>query len=440
MQKFTPITKNYFQKTIFKNARIIDPASKLDIHGDVLVENGKVIDFGENIPANGAEIIDCGGHVLCPGLLDIQVHFRTPGQTHKEDIVTGTKSAAAGGVTTTVCMANTTPTIDNPQILAKLNAAVDKESYARVYSYASITKALSGGELIDMQAMKDAGVIGFSDDGKPVMNSLLMRRAMEKAAGLNMLIAQHAEDLNLSDGGCINEGKISRQLGVKGVPNASEAIIVARDLLLLELTGGHYHVLHISTHQALEAVRAAKAKGLNVTCEVAPHHFIMTEDLVLEFDTMAKMNPPLRHEDDRLALIAGLIDGTIDAIATDHAPHDPDSKCVHISDAAFGIVGLETMLPLSLVLYHKGLMSLSDVLGKMTYKAADIVGKKELGRIKKDAPADFTLIDLDMAWEIKPEDFSSKSKNAPFSSYKVQGRAIKTIIGGQVVYELATLG
>lgn len=438
MQKFFPIIKNYSQKTIFKNARIIDPESKIDIVGDILAENGTISDFGTNIFAHSypkdANIIDCGGHVLCPGLLDIQVHFRTPGQTHKEDIVTGTKSAAAGGVTTTVCMANTTPTIDSAEILAQLNSTVKTESYARVYSYASITKGLLGTELIDMESLKAAGAIGFSDDGKPVMNSLIMRRAMEKAASLGMLIAQHAEDSNLSDGGCINEGKISRKLGVKGVPNASEAIIVARDLYLLELTGGHYHVLHISTHQAIDAVRQAKAKGLSVTCEAAPHHFMMTEDAVLEFDTMAKMNPPLRHEKDRLAIIAGLIDGTIDAIATDHAPHDTASKCVHISDAAFGIVGLETMLPLSLDLYHRGLLSLSDVLGKMTYKAANIIGKNELGRIKKGAPADFTLIDITCEWNIKPEDFSSKSKNAPFSNYKTKGRAIKTIVGGQVVY------
>jgi len=436
MQKFSPIKTIAQNKIIFKNARIIDPESKFDSIGDVLVENGLIADFGTNILAEGAEVIDCGWHVLCPGLLDIQVHFRTPGQTHKEDIVTGTKSAAAGGVTTTVCMANTSPTIDSPEILAQLDATVSAESYARVYSYASITKGLAGLELTDMEKLKAAGAIGFSDDGKPVMNSLIMRRAMEKAAGLGILIAQHAEDSNLSDGGCINEGKISKQLGVKGVPNASEAIIVARDLYLLELTGGHYHVLHISTHQAIEAVRRAKAKGLNVTCEAAPHHFMMTEDAVLEFDTMAKMNPPLRHEEDRLAIIQGLIDGTIDAIATDHAPHDPASKCVHISDASFGIVGLETMLPLSLDLYHQGKMSLSNVIGKMTYKAADIIGKKEFGRIRKGLPADFTLIDINHEWEIRPEEFSSKSKNAPFSSYKTKGRAIKTIVGGQIVYDL----
>jgi dihydroorotase len=436
MQKFFPIQKTTSHKILFKNARIIDPESKFDANGDVLVENGLVIDFAANISAAEAQISECGGHVLCPGLLDIQVHFRTPGQTHKEDIATGTKSAAAGGVTTTVCMANTTPTIDSPEVLAQLNKAVNDESYARVYSYASITRGLAGLELTDMEKLQAAGAIGFSDDGKPVMNSLLMRRAMEKAASLGILIAQHAEDSNLSDGGCINEGRISRQLGVKGVPNASEAIIVARDLYLLELTGGHYHVLHISTHQAIEEVRRAKAKGLNVTCEAAPHHFMMTEDAVLEFDTMAKMNPPLRREEDKAAIIAGLVDGTIDAIATDHAPHDAASKCVHISDAAFGIVGLETMLPLSLDLYHKGQMNLSEVLGKMTCKAADIIGKKDLGRLKKGLPADFTLIDINHEWEIRPEEFSSKSKNAPFSRYKTKGRAIKTIVGGQVVYQL----
>ncbi len=438
MPNFSPIQKPSKNKAIFKNARIFDPETKYDQHGDLIVENGNIADFGPNIVNNtntyGFEVIDCDGHLLCPGLLDIQVHFRTPGQTHKEDIITGTKSAAAGGVTTNICMANTTPTIDNKETLKDLYREVEKESYSRVYSYASITKSLAGHELVDMEALKEAGAIGFSDDGKPVMNSLIMRRAMEKAASFNMLISQHAEDINLSDGGCINEGKISRKLGVKGVPNASEAIIVARDLYLLELTGGHYHVLHISTHQAIEAVRRAKSKGLNVTAEAAPHHFILTEDAVLESGTMAKMNPPLRREEDRIAIIEALKDGTIDVIATDHAPHDDQSKCVHIQDAAFGIVGLETMLPLSLQLYHDKEISLTEVIGKMTYKAADVIHKPQLGRIRKGLPADLTLIDLNKEWFIKPEDFSSKSKNAPFKSYKVKGRAIKTIINGQVVY------
>lgn len=420
---------------LFTNARIIDPESGFDEVGSLLAENGKITDFGADIKADTAQKIDCGGHVLCPGLLDIQVHFRTPGQEHKEDIITGSKSAAAGGVTTAVCMANTSPTIDNAAVVKDLYKDIKENSYVNIYTYAAITKGLKGEELTDMAAIKAAGAIGFSDDGLPVMNSLTMRRAMEKAAELGILIAQHAEDKNLSDGGCMNEGHVSRRLGLKGVPNASEAIIVERDLLLLELTGGHYHVLHISTHQAIDAVRRAKARGLNVTCEAAPHHFALTDEAVEKHDTLAKMNPPLRAEKDRIAIIEGLKDGTIDVIATDHAPHDPASKCVHISDAAFGIVGLETMLPLSLALYHDGSMGLAEVLGKMTYKAADVIGKP-LGRIKKGAVADLVLIDLNDEWVINSALFSSKSKNSPFDGHKVKGRAIRTVVAGKTVYEL----
>ncbi|MDA0782070.1 MAG: dihydroorotase [Rickettsiales bacterium] len=422
--------------TAFINARIIDPESGYDEVGTLIVKDGKISRFGSDIvPSDDMEIIDCRWCVLCPGLLDIQVHFRTPGQEYKEDIITGTKSAAAGGVTTCVCMANTSPVIDSVEVVNELYKAIQKDAYVNTYTYASITKGLKGQELTDMQALKEAGVIGFSDDGLPVMNSLVMRRAMEKAEESGMLISQHCEDKNLSDGGCINEGEISEKLGLKGVPNASEAIIVERDLLLLELTKGHYHVLHISTHQAIEAVRRAKAKGFNVTCEAAPHHFVLTDHAVEQWDTLAKMNPPLRAEKDKLAIIEGLKDGTIDVIATDHAPHEPDSKCVHISDAAFGIVGLETMLPLSLELYHQGYMSLPEVLGKMTYKAADVIGKP-VGRIKEGLAADLTLIDVYAPWEIQSCEFSSKSKNSPFDGYKVKGRAVRTIVGGKTVFEL----
>lgn len=432
---FSP-QENKLKDTLFTKARIIDPESGFDEVGSLLVKDGKIADFGKDISTDNVEEIDCIGHVLCPGLLDIQVHFRTPGQEHKEDIITGSKSSAAGGVTTSVCMANTTPTIDSTEILDELHSKVSENSYVNIFTYASITKGLKGLELTDMQALKESGAIGFSDDGLPVMNSLTMRRAMEKAAELGILIAQHAEDANLSDGGCINEGEVSKKLDLKGVPNASEAIIVERDLLLLELTGGHYHVLHISTHQAIDAVRRAKAKGLNVTCEAAPHHFILTDEAVEKWDTLAKMNPPLRAELDRVAIIEGLKDGTIDVIATDHAPHDPDSKCTHISDAAFGIVGLETMLPLSLQLYHEGVLSLADVLGKMTYRAADVIGKP-LGRIKRGSVADLTLIDIDTEWEIDSKEFSSKSKNSPFDGYKVKGRAVRTVVGGKTVYTLS---
>ncbi len=428
------------KKVAYINARLIDPETGLDTKGALLTEKDKIVDFGPQLFADGVpegiEVIDCGGHVLCPGLLDIQVHFREPGQEYKETIKTGSKSAAVGGVTTVVCMANTEPRIDNVPVLDFLHKKAKETSYVNIHAYGAITKGLKGEKLTEMALLKEAGAIGFSDDGLPVMNSLVMRRAMEYASMLGVVIAQHAEDCNLSNGGCINEGPVSARLGVTGIPNASEAIIVERDLLLLELTGGHYHVLHISTHQAIDAVRRAKAKGLNVTCEAAPHHFILTDEAVMDYRTFAKMNPPLRAEKDRVAIIEGLKDGTIDVIATDHAPHDQESKRVPLSSAAFGIVGLETMLPLSLELYHKGHMPLSDVLGKMTWQAADVIHKPEYGRLKKGGIADLAIIDLEHEWDIKIEAFSSKSKNSPFDDYKVKGRAIRTVVGGKTVYTL----
>lgn len=438
-QTFNHPTKHQ-GKTAYINARLIDPASGLDEKGALLIEDGKIADFGaklfkDGVP-DGIETIDCQGHVLCPGLLDIQVHFREPGQEYKETIETGSKSAAAGGVTTVVCMANTKPTIDDPSVVNFLYNKAKEHAYVNILTYGAITKGLEGNELTEMALLKEAGAIGFSDDGKPVMNSMVMRRAMEYASMLDVPIAQHAEDLNLSCGSCINEGKVSAKLGVVGVPNAAEAIIVERDLLLLEITGGHYHVLHISTHQAIDAVRRAKAKGLNVTCEAAPHHFTLTDEAVLDYKTFAKMNPPLRAEEDRLAVIEGIKDGTIDAIATDHAPHDQESKRVPLDSAAYGIVGLETMLPLSLELYNKHGMDLPTVLGKMTYQAADII-RKPVGRLKKGLDADLTLIDLDREWTVDIKDFSSKSKNSPYDNYQTKGRAIRTVVRGCTVYELA---
>lgn len=441
-QIFTKPTHGKSPKTAFINARLYDPETGLDEQGALLVEDGRIADFGpalfsDGVP-EGIEVVDCEGHLLCPGLLDIQVHFREPGFEYKEIIETGSKSAAAGGVTTAVCMANTKPVIDNASVVEFIRKRAREDAYVNVLPYGSITKGLEGRELSEMGLMAEAGAIGFSDDGLPVMNSLVMRRAMEYASNLDVVISQHCEDCNLSNGGCINEGPVSVRLGVVGIPNASEAIIVERDLLLLELTGGHYHVLHISTHQAIDAVRRAKAKGLNVTCEAAPHHFILTDEAVEDYRTFAKMNPPLRAEQDRLAVIEGLKDGTIDAIATDHAPHDQDSKRLPLSDAAFGIVGLETMLPLSLELVHKYDMSLREVLARMTYKAADIIHRPELGRLIKGAPADLALIDLGHNWAIAIDEFHSKSKNSPFDEYTVKGRAVRTVVGGETVYTLTS--
>jgi dihydroorotase len=431
---------NKSRRTAYINARLFDPETKLDKKGALLTEGSKIADLGprlfnDGVP-EGIEVVDCKGHLLCPGLIDLQVHFREPGQEHKETIATGSKSAASGGITTVVCQPNTKPVLDEVPILEFVKNRARETAYVNIRAYAAISKGMKGEALTEMGLLKETGiVVGFTDDGLPVMNSLLMRRAMEYASMLGLPCAQHAEDLHLSNGGCINEGRVSTVLGVTGIPNASEAICVERDLLLLELTGGHYHVLHVSTRQAVEAIRRAKKKGLNVTAEAAPHHFMLTDEAVLEYKTFAKMNPPLRSEEDRLAIIEGLADGTIDAIATDHAPHDQESKRVPLASAAFGIVGVETMLPLSLELVHQKHLTLRDAIGKMTNKAADII-HQPAGRLKKGLRADLTLIDLDHKWTIEPDDFVSKSKNSPFQGVKAKGRAIRTVVRGQTVYTL----
>jgi dihydroorotase len=427
------------KKVAYVNARLFDPESNLDAKGALLTQGNVIADFGpglfkDGVPA-GIETVDCGGHLLTPGLLDIQVHFREPGQEYKETIATGSKSAAAGGVTTVACMPNTKPPIDNIALVSFIHKRARESAYINVRTYACISKGMKGEEITEMGLLKEEGAVGFTDDGLPVMNAGVMRKALAYARELGVPVAQHAEDLNLSCGSCMNEGRISAQLGVAGAPNAAEAVMVERDIILAELTGGQYHVLHISTAEAIDAVRRAKAKGLRVTAEAAPHHFTLTDEAVLEYRTFSKMNPPLRAERDRLAVIEGLRDGTIDAIATDHAPHDEESKRVPLASAAYGIVGLETMLPLSLNLYHKGIMPLRDVIAAMTYKPADII-HVPAGRLKKGARADLTLIDLNVEWAMDPKQFMSKSLNSPFDDWPTRGRAIRTVVGGDTVYEL----
>jgi dihydroorotase len=427
-----PVSQN--EKILFKNARIIDAESNYDQKGDLLVIGDKIADFGAKIESEGAFEVDCSGKVLTAGLIDIQVHFRDPGQTHKEDMASGSKSAVAGGITTVVCQPNTSPTIDSVDVVDYIRLKAKETAYCNILPYACITKGMKGEQLADMASLKEAGAVGFTDDGLPVMNANVMRRAFEYSKNLGVVLAQHAEDLNLTNKGCINEGEVSLELGVGGIPNISESVIVERDLAILEAVGGRYHLLHASVKESVDAIRRAKAKGLNATAEACPHHFLLTDKEVLRSGTNAKMNPPLRSEEDRQAIIKGLQDGTIDAISTDHAPHDEASKNKPLSEAAFGIVGVETMLPLSLKLYHDGLLSLRDLLAKMTCNAAKIINF-DGGVIKKGARADLTLIDLDEKWTINPQEFHSKSKNSPFDGFEVKGRAVMTVVGGKVVYE-----
>jgi len=424
------------KKTFYKNARIIDAASGYDKVGELLTIGDKIADFGQNLNApTDAEIIDCSGNVLTAGLIDIQVHFRDPGQTHKEDLESGSRSAVVGGITTVVCQPNTAPTLDSTLTFDYLRLKAKEVAHCNIKAYGCITKAMKGEELTDMNALIGAGAVGFTDDGLPVMNANVMRRAFESSKNLGVVIAQHAEDLNLSNKGCINEGRASLELGVRGIPNISESVIVERDLAILEAIGGRYHLLHCSTKEAMDAIKRAKAKGLQATAEVSPHHFMLTDAAVLKSGTNAKMNPPLRSEEDRLALIEGLRTGLIDAIATDHAPHDLASKNKTLEEAAFGIVGVETMLPLSLTLYHQGILSLIDLLAKMTCNAARIINF-DGGVLAKGARADLVVIDLNHEWIIECEKFQSKSKNSPFEGFKVKGRAVRTVVAGKTVFEV----
>ena len=426
--------------TLLINARIFDAESGYDQMGELLIENGKIVDFGKLGKVTADKTIDCGNKLLTAGLVDIQVHTREPGQEKKENFESASHAAVAGGVTSIATMPNTSPVADDTATIDYIRRRARETALCNVYPYASATKNMEGKELAEILTLADNGVVGITDDGLPITDSSVMRFALTYAAEANIVFSQHAEDLSLTRGAVMNEGIVSARLGLRGYPNAAEAIIIERDLRILELVQRdypkvRYHVLHVSTSEGLEAIKQGKAKGLNVTCETAPHYFTLTDEAVEEYRTFAKMNPPLRAEKDRKAVYDAVCSGLIDAIATDHAPHDVEAKRLPFNEAASGIVGLETLLPLSLALYHNKSISLKDLLAKLTYKPADIIGINK-GRLKKGADADLTLIDLDVAWEIEPEKFHSRSKNSPFENYKVKGRAIKTFVGGQLVYQL----
>jgi len=425
------------KRVAYINARLLDPETGLDSSGSLLTEGSYIVDLGpqllsDNIP-DDVEVIDCEGHCLSPGLIDMHVHLREPGHEHKETIASGGQAALAGGVTSLCSMPNTDPVIDNVGLIEFVQRRAREAKGVKVYPFAAVTKGLEGKQLTEFGMLSEAGAVAFTDDGLPVTDSQVMRRALSYAKSFDLLISQHAEDISLSGCGCMAEGEVATRLGLAGIPDISEIVIVERDIRLVELTNGRYHVAHISTAEAVDCVRKAKRLGLQVTCEAAPHHFSLTDLDVGDYRTFAKMAPPLRSNVNREAIVEGLKDGTIDVIATDHAPHDQESKRLPMAHAANGIVGLETLLPLSLELFHSGHMPLLDVLRRLTIAPAQLL-KLPGGRLKKGAPADLLIFNLDIPWIIETSKFRSMSKNSPFDGRPVQGRALRTVVDGRTLF------
>ena len=431
------------RRTLIRGARLLDPSSGLDARGGLLIEHGRIVDFGPGRfegepPPDDAVVIDAEGACLAPGLVDMRVQFGEPGAEHKETFTSGTIAAAAGGITSLACLPNTEPPIDDPAMVEFVARRARQAKRVKVYPYGAITRRCAGRDLAEMALLKEAGAVGFTDGDRAVADSLVMRRAMAYASAICGLIVQHPEDPALAAGGVMNEGEVATRLGLAGIPALAEVIMIERDLRLVELTGCRCHVAHVSTAAAVEAVRRAKASGLPVTAEAAPHHFALNELEVEGYRTFAKVSPPLRTEDDRRAVVAGLADGTIDVIASGHCPQDQDSKRLPFAQAEFGVVGLETLLPISLQLVHDGVMSLLEVLGKLTSAPADLLGL-EAGRLRKGAPADLILFDPEAPARIREDDLRSLSKNTPFEGRLVQGRVLWTLVDGRTIYEDARL-
>ncbi|MEK6778109.1 MAG: dihydroorotase [Candidatus Deferrimicrobiota bacterium] len=424
---------------LIKGGRIIDPAGRRDETGGVVLEDGKVKDLisGPGAP-KGFEgtVIDAAGKWVVPGLIDMHVHLRDPGYEWKEDIRSGTAAAAAGGFCSVVCMANTKPVNDHVEITRYIREKSERESFANVFPVAAVTRGMEGKEMTDYAELSEAGAVAFSDDGRPVASSLLMRRALEYAKAFDLLILSHAEDAEMSHGGAAHEGWTACRLGIPGIPSAAEEIAIARDILLARLTGGKVHIQHISTKMGVDLLRMAKRAGLPVTGETAPHYFTLTDAAIEGYNTNAKMNPPLRPEEDRMALLEGLIDGTIDAVATDHAPHDDYVKRCEFIEAANGIIGLETALPLTLALLAGGKVAPGRAIELLSANPARILKLAGKGSLRKGADADVTIVDPDAEWEYREADVRSKSRNSPFFGWKLRGRAVVTIRGGRVTHSL----
>jgi len=419
---------------LIKGGHVVDPG-RFSGMGDVLIDEGKIVAVGPDLQAPaGCTMIDAQGLLVLPGFVDLHVHFREPGFEYKETIQSGSASAVAGGFTTVCCMPNTNPVNDNQAVTEFVLERSRLAGLANVLPIGAITKGSEGKELAEIGDLRRSGCVAISDDGRPVMNSLVMRRAMEYALAFDLTVVDHCEDLHLAEGGCMNEGLISTELGLPGIPAAAEDVMVARNLSLSELTGARLHLAHISTAGSVRMVREAKARGIRVTAEACPHHFTLTDALVRGYNTHAKMNPPLRTGEDVRAIKDGLRDGTIDVIATDHAPHATQEKQQDFTEAPFGIVGLETALPLTLGLVEEGVLSLEQAVTKLTSAPAATFGLRK-GTLAPGADADLAIVDQHAQWEVDPSKFRSKSRNTPFAGWKVKGLVKMTIVGGRVVYE-----
>lgn len=424
-------------KLLIANGHLIDPTENQNSGKNLLIENGKVVAWlnqNESAPED-AEVFDATGLIVAPGFIDLHVHLREPGQEHKETIASGCAAAVAGGFTSVCPMPNTSPINDNAAITRYMIEQAERAGLANVFPVGAITKSSDGRELAEMGEMKAAGAVAVSDDGRPVPNAGIMRRAMEYAKDFDLPVVDHCEDKSLSSGGVMHEGRISLLLGLKGMPALAEDLDAVRDIILAKETGAHIHIAHISTKGAIEAVRRAKSEGINVTCEVTPHHFTLTDKVVEGYDTNTKMSPPLRSEEHLEAILEAIKDGTIDAIATDHAPHHSDEKALEYDRAPMGITGLETAVGLAFnELVHKGIIDLVRLVEMCASKPAKIFRLKNRGTLKIGSIADVTILDPNLEWIYKNTESKSKSKNSPFDNWNFTGAAVATIVGGKIAY------
>ena len=422
-------------RILIKNGRVLDPKNQIDSVMDVYIEDGEIVQMEPDIDMDGGDIeeIDATGLIVAPGLVDMHCHLREPGYEYKEDIETGTRSAAMGGFTSIACMPNTKPVVDNRAVVEYIINRAREAGVVNVYPIGAATKGLKGEELAEIGELKFAGVVAISDDGRPVESPALMRNAMQYAAMFDTPVISHCEEMSLSEGGAMNEGAVATRLGLRGISRASEEVMVSRDAILAQAYNLPVHIAHVSTRGSVEIVRHAKSMGVPITCETCPHYFTLTEDAVVGFDTNAKMNPPLRTADDVAAIIEGLADGTIDAIATDHAPHHIDEKNLEFDLAANGIVGFETALGLGITyLVKPGHLSLNQLLEKMSGNPAEILGLNK-GQLRTGKPADIVIFDPDKEWTVDPSAFQSKSKNSPFGGFVLNGSVEYTIVSGNIV-------